>query len=129
MKNLTQKQIDQVINLRSWSQTKFHGNTKKVGSLSVNDIKSIISKKQARNYAKIDTAEISNVQLVRKLINQSLKCKGTNYCKIMIEGTTGIYYASADYGHSDYNKSRLFAKNNHTIKLMNLFNSIINKSR
>lgn len=129
MKNLTQSQIDQVTNLKSWSQTKFHGNTKKVGELMVIDIKQIVAKKQARNYAKIDTTQISNVQLVRQLLTQSLKCKSTNYFKVMIEGNTGIYYASADYGHSDYNKSRLFAKNEHTIKLMNLYNSIINKQK
>jgi len=127
MKNLTQSQINQVANLESWSQTKFHGNTKKVGELSVVDIKSIVGKKHSRKCAKINNARLSNLQLVRMLLNQSLKCKGTNYCKIMIEGNTHIYYASADYGHSDYNKSCLFVKNEQTIKLMNLFNSIINK--
>ena len=127
MKNLTPAQIDQVSNLQSWSKTKFHRNRKKVGSLSVDVIKIIVEKKQSRNYAKIDTAQISPVQLVRQLLNQSIKSKDTNYFKIMIEGNTGIYYASANYGHSDYNKSRLFAKNEHTIKLMNLFNLIVKK--
>jgi hypothetical protein len=127
MKNLTAKQIAEVKDIKTWTSTKFHGNTKKVGSLSVADFKSIVSKKISREYRRIDTSKKSNVQTVRSLINQSLQAKGTSYFKIMIEGNTGIYYASAVYGHSDYNKSRLFEKNAETLKLMKLFNSIVNK--
>jgi hypothetical protein len=127
MKNLTAKQIEQVKQITTWTSTKFHGNTKKVGSLSVADLKAIVAKKVSREYAKIDTSKKSNIQIAKELITWSLKCKGTNYFKIMIEGNTGIYYASAVYGHSDYNKSRLFDKNADTLKLMQLFNSIVTK--
>lgn len=127
MKTLTKEQIEQVKKLNSWSRTNFHGNTKKVGSLSVNLLKEIVSKKIKREVAKFDTSKKSQIQIVRSLINQSLKTKGTNYFKIMIEGSTGIYLASPVYLHSDYNKCRLFDKNEKTLKLMDLFNSIVNK--
>jgi len=57
----------------------------------------------------------------------SLECANTNYFKVLIEGNTGIYYASAAYGHSDYNKSRVFNKTPETLKLMQIFNLIVNK--
>ena len=66
-------------------------------------------------------------ELVSDLIEQSLNCKGTNYFKILIEGHTGIYYASAIYKHSDYNKTRIFDKNSETLKLMNWFNAEVTK--
>lgn len=127
MKNLTAKQIQQVKEIKTWTSTKFHGNTKKVGSLLVADLKAIVAKKSKRNHAKIDFSKKTNVQIVRELINQSKNSIGTSYFKILIEGNTGIYYASPSYGHSDYNKTRVFAKTPETLKLMNLFNSIINK--
>jgi hypothetical protein len=127
MKKLSSKQIEQVKKIKIWDSTKFHGNTKKVGSLLVNDFKEIIVKKQLRELAKIDNIKKSNVQVVRGLIKCSLERKGTSYFKIMIEGNTGIYYASAEYGHNDYNKTRLFEKNAETLKLMKLFNAIIIK--
>ena len=127
MKNLTTNQIAQVKEIKTWNSTKFHGNTKKVGSLLVADFKAIVAKKVSREVAKIDTSKKSNLQKVRELIKWSLETKGTSYFKVLIEGNTGIYYASAVYGHSDYNKSRLFEKNAETLKLMQLFNSIVNK--
>lgn len=127
MKNLTAKQIAQVKEIKTWNSTRFHGNTKKVGSLSVTDFKEIIAKKVSRELAKIDTSKKSNVQKVRELITWSLQTKGTGYFKVLIEGNTGIYYASATYGHSDYNKTRVFAKTPETLKLMGLFNAIVSK--
>ena len=127
MKKLTVKQIQQVKSLNAWSRTNFHGNTKKIGELAIDDLKKIVSKKIKRELSKIYTGKKSEIQIVRSLINQSLKSKGTNYFKIMIEGNTGIYLASPVYLHSDYNKCRLFDKNEKTLKLMHLFNKIVNK--
>lgn len=126
MKNLTAKQIAQVKTIKTWTSTKFHGNAKKAGSLLVADLKGIVAKKVSREVAKIDTKK-SNVQKVRELIKWSLETKGTGYFKVLIEGNTGIYYASAAYGHSDYNKSRVFEKNAVTLRLMELFNAIVSK--
>lgn len=123
MKNLSAKQIAQVKEIKTWSYTRFHGNTKKVGSLSVNDLKVIVAKKVSRERAKNDTAKESNFKKVRELIKWSLETAGTSYFKVLIEGNTGIYYASPVYGHSDYNKSRIFTKNAETLKLMEIFNS------
>lgn len=127
MKNLTAKQIAQVKEIKTWTSTKFHGNAKKVGALSVNDLKAIVAKKVSREVAKIDNSKKSNVQTVRELIKWSLETKGTGYFKVLIEGNTGIYYASPVYGHSDYNKSRVFEKNAETLKLMKLFNAVVSK--
>lgn len=127
MKNLSAKQIAQVKEIETWTSTKFHGNTKKVGSILVTDLKAIVAKKVSRELAKIDKSKKTNVQKVRELLQWSIQTKGTGYFKVLIEGNTGIYYASPSYGHSDYNKSRVFEKNAETIKLMQLFNSIINK--
>lgn len=127
MKNLSPKQIAQVKEIKTWTSTKFHGNTKKVGSILVTDLKVIVAKKVSRELAKIDNSKKSNVQKVRELLQWSIQTKGTGYFKVLIEGNTSIYYASPVYGHSDYNKSRVFEKNAETLKLMQLFNSIINK--
>lgn len=134
MKNLTAKQIEQVKKITTETNTSFHGNTKKVGCLSVEDIKEIVSKKAKRDrlhcrgiYSACTPVVKSQVQIVKNLINWSLKCKGTSYFKILIEGNTSIYYTSATYKHSDYNKSRIFNKNEKTLKLMRLFNAIVNK--
>jgi hypothetical protein len=125
MTNLTAKQIEQVKQIKAWTSTRFHGNRKKVGGLPIADFRAIVAKKKTREYAKIDTSNKSNIQVVKSCINQSLKAKGSNYFKIMIEGNTNIYYAHPVYGHSDYNKSRLFPKNTQTLKLMQLFNAIV----
>jgi hypothetical protein len=127
MKNLSTKQIEQVKGIKTWTSTKFHGNTKKVGALLVTDLKAIFAKKVSRELAKIDNSKKSNVQKCRELLQRSIESKGTGYFKVLIEGNTGIYYASPVYQHSDYNKSRVFEKNAETLRLMQLFNSIINK--
>lgn len=140
MKNLSKKQIEQVKTLTPHTSTRFHGNQKKVGELLVSDLKEVVAKKWNRfagncvtkNGKIIYSYEFkqekkSNIQKLRDLIKWSLECKGSNYFKILIEGNTGIYYAHPDYQHSDYNKSRIFDKNEETLKLMHLFNSIVKK--
>ena len=110
-----------------------------VGSLPIDLYKKIITKKYNREIGNVivrgiliyscqfKTKKETNTQIFRDCLQWSLKCKGTNYFKIMIEGTTGIYYASPLYGHDDYNKSRLFDKNDKTLKLMQMFNNIVNR--
>ena len=93
----------------------------------VADLKAIVAKKVSRELAKIDTSKKSNVQKVRELIQWSIQTKGTGYFKILIEGNTGIYYASPVYRHRDYNKSRVFEKNTETLKLMRIFNAVVSK--
>lgn len=127
MKNLSQKQIEEIKNIPSWTLTKFHGNQRKVGSLLVSDFKAIVAKKSARQIAKSETGVKSNVQKVKELIRWSLECKGTPYFKTLIEGNTGIYYASPKFGHSDYNKTRVFDKTPETLNLMRIFQNIVNK--
>jgi len=128
MKNLTAKQIAQVKEIRTWTSTKFHGNTKKVGSILVSDLKSIVAKKVSRELLKIDVFyKKSDFQKIKELLGRAQQTKGTNYFKIMIEGNTNIYLAHPYYQHSDYNKSRVFPKNEKTLKLMELFNALAKK--
>ena len=126
MKGLNNAQIEQVKELRPWSKSIFHGNRKTFGFLPVDTISNIISKKYNRERLKYQTFKKTDLQKVRDLISWSMECKGSSYFKIMIEGTTGIYYASSVYLHSDYNKSRLFDKSEKTLKLMRIFNAIVN---
>ena len=125
MINLTKKQIEEVKKLQSCSNTSFHGNRKKINGVPVKLIKEIVEKKRQREKGRATTISIES--RVKKLLTWSLECKGTNYYKILIEGNTGIYYASPIYLHADYNKSRVCDKNEKTLKLMNLFNKILNK--
>jgi len=135
MNTLTQKQIAQIKTITTQTNTRFHGNTKKVGSLPVQLVKEIVLKKAKRDrlhcrgmYASLAPFPKSPVQIVKHLIAWSLECKGTGYFKVMIEGNTGIYYASPAYGHRDYNKSRLFDKTPKTLKLLQLFNTIVTRN-
>ena len=131
MRTLTEKQIEQVkkITTADWylfkGTTKVHGNTKKIGQILVSDYKKIFEKKELRAYRKSDSHKESPLQITKRLLNWSLECRGTGYFKILIEGNTGIYYASPAYGHSDYNKSRVFAKTPETLKLLQLFNAVV----
>ena len=127
MKNLTKKQIEQVKSLNAWTNTNFHGNRKTVGNLTVSQIRDIVSKKQLREISKMPPP-LNVYQRVRALLAQSNRAAGTNYFKVLIEGSTGIYYASPVYGHSDYNKTRVFDRNPKTIKLMKLFNALVKAS-
>ena len=130
MKNLTPKQIEQVKSIRLHTYPRFHGNRKKVGHMLVADIRLIISKKHNRACRRMSTVTFTRqtpTQKVRQCIRQSMDNKGTPYFKVMMEGSTGIYYCSPVHGLSDYNKSLLFDKTPQTIKLMNIFNAIISR--
>jgi hypothetical protein len=127
MNHLTPKQINQIKAIKDLNLPNLHGNKKRVGSLPVADFKEIMRKKITRARLNCTTVNISQIQKLKDLIKWSLECKGTPYFKILIEGNTGIYYASAVYGHRDYNKSRIFDKNEKTLKLMRLFTLIVNK--
>lgn len=127
MRNLSPKQIEQVKLITCFTTTKYHGNVKKIGSLSLIDIKAIVAKKQRRSRDYYPYDKKLKLSLVRYLLNWSQETKGTNYFKIMIEGNNNIYYAHPEYGHRDYNKSRLFEKNDDNLKIMKLFNAIVLK--
>lgn len=133
MKNLTSTQINQIKQINVWTNTKFHGNRKIEGELPIYLIKEIVAKKYKRNLSKpihytVDySINETKIQKVKRLLKWSLECKGTGYFKTLIEGNTGIYYANPFYAHRDYNKSRVFDKNAYTLKLMQIFNSIVNK--
>ena len=122
------KQIEQIKKITAWTSTRYHGNTKVIGSLPLSLIKSIVAKKVHRELLKCDSSAKGEATITRELINNSTKSISTNYHKIMIEGNTGIYLAHPSYQHSDYNKSRLFNKTEKTLKLMDLFNKIISKN-
>jgi len=124
---LTPQQIEQIKSLSPFSTTRFHGNKKVVGLLPIYVYIYVVTKKYDRTILKQDNRKETPTQIVKRLYMQHKLYKGTPYAKVMIEGNTGIYLASPSYGHSDYNKCRLFDKNDHTIKLMHLFNSLINK--
>lgn len=126
MKNLTAKQIEQVKNLNPWGiSINFHGNRKKVGALPIELAKIIILKKRSRELIKTACNKKTNTQILKGLIKWSKECINTPYFKTLIEGNTGIYYASPTYGHSDYNKSRIFDKTPETLNLMRIFNALI----
>ena len=130
MKNLSVQQIAQVKRLHVWSNQKLHGNTKKVGFLLLEDYVKIVAKKINRERLKsvdIRSNKSTEYDLLRHLLKRSKDSKNTPYFKVLIEGNKNIYYASPIYGHSDYNKSVAFPKNEKTLKLMDLFNSIVNK--
>lgn len=128
MKNLTQKQIQDIDQLQAWDSTNFHGNRKKYKGFPVEMAREIITKRyiKALNNFKIQTKE-NDYALIKKIIQRGKETKNTNYFKVLIEGNTGIYLASPDYMHADYNKSRLFDKNEKTLKIMQLANNILSK--
>jgi hypothetical protein len=127
MKNLTAKQIEQVKALKHYPLPRFHGNRKRLGDLLVADVVEIISKRFGRDVRKRSFEKPTPVQVTRQCIAESLSAKGTPYFKVMIEGSTGIYYCCPYHGHRDYNKSRLFDRTPETLRLMRLFNAIVNK--
>jgi hypothetical protein len=124
---MTVPQINQIKQITCWTPIKFHGNTKKVGTLDVELFKNIVQKKLKREYLKANNPKESDAQKVIRLAKYNLSVKGSNYFKIMIEGNTGIYLAHPIHSHSDYNKCRLFDKNEKTLKLMELYNKIVNR--
>lgn len=124
MKKLTNKQIKQVKNITCYQSTQFHGNTKKVGEIFINDFKEIVYKKKQRQLYKHNCVK-TKIEHLKELIAYTIKFKNTTYCKNLILGNTGIYYASINFGHKDYNKTRVFDITPQNLKLMNLFNKIV----
>jgi hypothetical protein len=128
MKNLTKTQILNINKLHAWDSTNFHGNRKTYKGFPVELAKKIITKRYIREISRFKVeSKQSNLVLAKDIIKRAIDTKGTNYFKILIEGNTGIYLASPEYLHSDYNKSRLFDKNEKTLKIMEIVNKIIAK--
>lgn len=123
----TQSQINQIKSIQTWNRTSFHGNTKKVGTLPIEEYLTIIAKKKERELRKVSESRPQPAQLVRQLLRQNAPAVGTPYHKVMIEGNTGIYLASPIHQHSDYNKCRVFAKTDKGLKLMAIYNQLIGK--
>lgn len=122
----TTKQIEQIKSINAYSTTRFHGNKKKVGTLNIKEYLKIVEIKMQREMIKCNEV-FTNIQLIKQLIKDSVNYVGTPYRKIMLEGNTGIYFASPDYLHQDFNKTRLFDKNETTLKLMNIYNALAAK--
>lgn len=129
MKNLTPAQIAQVRHIKYYFITSFHGNTKKVGTLPIGVYKEIVRIKLMRKYTyqtnAVNFRAMTDTQKVRHLLRLERETGSMYYKKILIEGDTGIYYASPVFGHKDYNKMRVFDKNEKTLKLMRVFNALV----
>ena len=100
MAKLSNTQIQQIKLLTPWTSTKFHGNRKLFNYLPVDFVKEIVAKKALRQLHKLDISNKSYASKVKDLINQSKSAKDTPYFKVLIEGNSGIYYASPKYGHN-----------------------------
>lgn len=119
--------IDQIKSIKPGDQYRsLHGNRKMIGKLTVAEYIEIAGKKTDR-YTRSLNNNLTIFDIVRSLLKYCSGAKGTSYFKVMIEGHSGIYLASPLYGHSDYNKTRLFDKNDKTLKIMQIFNKLINK--
>ena len=131
MKKFTQQQIEQVKTINSlYASNKQHGNRKYhswFDLLLVEDVKRIIEKKSLRKLLNYPARPKSEVSILRELITRSESSINTNYFKVLIEGETGIYFAHPVHQHSDYNKSRVFEKNEKTLRLMDMFNSYFSR--
>jgi hypothetical protein len=125
-KAMTRKQIKTIQSLTWMTSTNFRSNRKQYNGVPVEIVKEIVQKKTRRALAK-EGIQQTRFQKVKRLIAQSLDAKGTNYFKVMIEGNTGIYYAHPEFGHADYNKSRVFDKTPETLVIMRAFNAIVNR--
>lgn len=128
MKNqYTPAQLATIKTLTPWEFTSLHGNTKKVKGLPIAEFKAIVNKKRERLIARERPTRPNLYKELRELAQHSKKAKGTPYFKTLIEGFTGIYYASPSYGHRDYNKTRIMDKTPHNVKLMEVFNKLVTK--
>jgi len=128
MKNPTAKQIEALKALSGqYLTSRMHGNCKTFKGLPVNVYLEIARKRREREELRVHIDRETYGQTFRRLLGWSIECIGSNYYKVMIEGNKNIYYASPDYGHADYNKSRIWPNNERGHKLMNLFNSILAK--
>jgi len=133
MKNLTKQQIEQVKTITSfYASNKQHGNRKYHSWFTLllkDDVKRIIEKKSIRKVLNYPARPKSELAILRELISRSESSINTNYFKVLIEGETGIYFAHPVHQHSDYNKSRVFEKNEKTLRLMDLFNSYFSRKK
>lgn len=125
---MTQSQIKTIKGIKPWQSSNFHGNRKTIGGIPISMYREILEKRRDRELSKISSiGKESHMERVRKLLHLSMERIGTPYFKVMIEGNSGIYYASPTYMHDDYNKCRLFDKTEKTLKIMQVFNSILAK--
>jgi hypothetical protein len=127
MEKITKKQIEVIKNIERPQCEKryFHGNTKKINDIPVNDWVQIIEKKIEREKRKNHFPKPSILQKFKMLLEISKKNKNTNYYKTLIEGHKNIYFASPISKNEDYNKSIFCEKNEKTIKLIELFNKMV----
>ena len=129
MKHLTSAQIAQVRHIKHYFITSFHGNTKKVGALPIGVYKEIVRIKLMRKYtyqtSAVNFRAMTDTQKIRHLLKLERETGSMYYKKVLIQGDTGIYYASPVFGHRDYNKMRVFDKNEKTLKLMRIFNALV----
>ncbi len=134
MKNATAKQIEQIKNIKPFLAPRyFHGNTKKVGYLTLAEYMDILTKKHCRERERVlnqwNGSDIFGpAHVVARMVKHSTHREQSTHNKVMIEGNTGIYLASPVFLHKDYNKTRIFDKNEKTLRLMNIFNSLTNKA-
>ena len=127
MKKLTKKQIAVIKNIShpKFEERSFHGNTKKINGIPVNDWVKIIEKKIEREQRKNHLPKPSILQKFKMMVEISKKNKNTNYQKTLIEGKTSIYFASPISKHADYNKTFFCEKNEKTVKLIGIFNKMV----
>jgi hypothetical protein len=126
---LSQKQIETIKAIQPWQNATFHGNKRTVNGIPVTLFRAIIEKKRKRQMiASHSSSHERTTEKVLRLLSNSIRTKGTGYHKILIQGNTNIYYASPVHLHSDYNKSIVMPITPANIRLMNLFNSLVNKA-
>jgi hypothetical protein len=121
----TPAQVDTIKSITPFDFIGVHGNTKKIKGLPTADYKQIVNKKRERlTRSKTAAPAVSNARKVRELIVHMKNAVNTPYFKAMIEGNTGIYLASPTHGHRDYNRSLIFDKTPHNVKLMKIYNNL-----
>lgn len=133
MKNLSKKEIAVVKSLGFWNSKKIHGNRKSFKGLNIDIYLNVVVKKTERQRRRflneVLESKKDHFQIIKELIESSIRTISTPYFKTIIEGNTGYYYASSVYQHSDYNKTRLFDKTEKTEKLVNIFHKVINNAK
>ena len=93
------------------------------------DYGSKIAYRMAYNSGKIVISSFINTPIANIVAFTRVQKKEgkSNYSKVLIEGSTNIYWASEIYGHSDYNKSIAMPINDKSIRLMQVVNSYLSK--
>lgn len=91
---------------------------------SIEELKAIEQKRMERYGNK----EVKAYQPIRDLqCDINLFNRVDNYCKVLIEGNTRIYWAHPLYRHQDYNKSVFGLNTPANRKRMQLINAILDK--